>query len=123
MLKLKTEISPKCGDALYRDIKVYIQKKPTIICKGLNRRRVLLIKYLDATHGRIDKTRRRQKFRAGVELIQKATATDMTNQIIEPSGDRAFEFKGTTPSGKIVTVHIREEIEDKDRRLYLISTF
>ena len=123
MLKLKTEISVKKGDSLQKEIKTEIQRRPIVTCKALNRRGVVLAKYLDATHGRIDKTRRRQKFWAGVELLRKATAEDITNHITEPMGDIAFEFKGITPSGKIVAVHIREEIEGKDKKLYLISTF
>ena len=123
MLKLKTDISIKRGDPLQKEIKAEIQRRPIITCKVLNRRGVVLAKYLEATHGRIDKTRRRQKFWAGLELVHKATEENITNQIREPMGDTAFEFKGVTPSGKIVTVHIREEVEGKDRKLYLISTF
>ncbi|KMP11498.1 hypothetical protein UZ36_04160 [Candidatus Nitromaritima sp. SCGC AAA799-C22] len=94
-----------------------------IPCKGLNRRPVFLIKYLEATHGRRDQTRRRQRFLAGVELLRRAKIEDITDQIKEPTGEPAFEFKGITPKGEVIGVHIREEIEGKDKKLYLISTF
>ncbi len=65
----------------------------------------------------------RQKFFAGVELLRKAKAHDMTDKIKEPAGDPSFEFKGITPDGILVGIHIREEIEGSDKKLYLISTF
>lgn len=58
-----------------------------------------------------------------VELLRRAKIEDITDQIKEPSGETAYELKGITPKGEIIGVHIREEIEAKDRRLYLISTF
>ena len=47
----------------------------------------------------------------------------MTDEIKEPTGELSFEFKGITPSGEVVGVHIRQEIEGKDKKLYLVSTF
>ncbi len=123
IIKLRTEVSAKKGDPLHREIKAYIQKKPMVPCKGLNRRLVFLTKYIDATHGRPDKTRRRQRFFAGVELLRRAKLEDMTDQIKEPTGEPAFEFKGITSNGEVVGVHVREEVEGKDKKLYLISTF
>ncbi len=38
-------------------------------------------------------------------------------------GKICYEFIGETPSGEIFGVHIREEYQGKDRKLYLISTF
>ena len=123
MLKLKTEISVKTGIALNCEIESYIQAKKKLPCKGLNRRPIFLDKYLEATKGRIDKTRRRQKFWPGLELIRRAKPEDMSNRIKEPTGELSFEFIGETPSGELVGVHIREVVEGKDKKLYLISTF
>ncbi len=123
MLKLKTGISIKHNIALNRDIKEYIQKKPMVPCKALNKRPVFLNKYLKASQGRRDQTRRRQRFMSAVELLRQAKTEDITDQIKEPGGETAYELKEITPKGEIIGVHIREEIEAKDRRLYLISTF
>lgn len=123
MLKLKTDISTKQGVALKREIKEYIQRRPKVMCKGFNGRPVFLTKFLEATHGRLDQTRRRQRFFAGLDLLRKVRPDDITNQVKDASGDPLFEFKGITPNGEAVGVHIREEIEGKNRKLYLISTF
>jgi len=123
MIKLKKEISIKQGNALNRDIKEYIQRRPKVMCNGLNGRPVFLTKYLEATHRRMDRTRRRQRFFVGLDLLRKVKTDDITDKIKEPTGEPSFEFKGITPSGEIVGVHVREEIEGKNRKLYLISTF
>ena len=123
ILELKKEISVKAGIVLNCEIESYIQEKKKIPCKGLNRRPIFLDKYLEATKGRIDKTRRRQKFWPGLELIRRAKLEDMTNKMKEPTGETSFEFKGITPGGESVGVHIREILEGKDKKLYLISTF
>jgi len=123
MIKLKKETSPKQGDGLTRAIQKFIRQKPKVVCPGLNRRPVSLTKYLEATQNRSKRVRRRQKFWACIELIGKVKDVDMTDEIKEPTGELSFEFKGITPSGEVVGVHIRQEIEGKDKKLYLVSTF
>ncbi|MCR4290937.1 MAG: hypothetical protein NUV86_11840 [Candidatus Scalindua sp.] len=58
-----------------------------------------------------------------MELLRRVKKNDITNKFIESSGETAFEFKGITPDGVLVGVHISEILERKDRKLYLISTF
>ncbi len=123
MIKLTTDISIKQGVTLNRDIREYVERRPKVMCKGLNGRPVFLTKYLVTTKGRLDKNRRRQRFFAGLDLLRKIRWEDTTDQIQEPLGNASFEFKGITPKGETVGVHVREETEGKNRRLYLISTF
>ena len=123
MLKLKTEISIKTGVALNREIESYVQEKKKVPCKGLNRRPIFLDKYLEATKGRTDQTRRRQKFWPGLELLRRAKPEDLTDRMKEPTGETSFEFKGISPGGELVGVHIREVVDGKNKKLYLISTF
>jgi len=93
------------------------------MCKAINGRPVFLTKFLEATHGRLDRTRRRQSFFSGVDLLRTVKPEDMSNQFKAFSGELSFEFQGITPKGEVVGAHVREEIEGKNRRLYLISTF
>ena len=122
MINLKTDISSKRGNGLTGGIRKFIQQKPRIISPGLNRRAVLLTKYVEASKNRRNRTLRRQRFFCGVELLRKATKSDLICTRETQSG-MSYEFKGTTPSGEEITIHIREEIKGKDKLLYLISTF
>lgn len=123
IVKLKTEFSPRKGKALEKEINEIISRKGKVAFWGLgNKRPIFLNKYLETTK-RHDKNRRRQKFISALELLSRVKKKHMTDKIKEPTGRYSYEFKGITPSGKLVGVHIREEIERKDKKLYLISTF
>lgn len=125
MIILKTAISTRRGKSLDLEIETKILKvKGKVIFAGLGSRRpVFFSKYLEATNNRRDKIRRKQKFFAALELLRRVKKNDRTNKLKESSGETAFEFKGKTPDGVLVGVHIREISERKDRKLYLISTF
>lgn len=122
IIKLETEISGKQGVFLNTEIENYIVQKKKVICKGLNKKPVFLSKYLEATNNRRDKTRRKQKFWPALELITKLKGKNLVYQKHEQKGI-SYEFKGITPNGIEVSVHIREELIGKDRKLFLISTF
>ncbi|MGR3218426.1 MAG: hypothetical protein ACUZ8H_01230 [Candidatus Anammoxibacter sp.] len=122
IVQLKTEASRKQGTSLRREIEECISRKKKVFCKGLNKRPVFLIKYLEATNNRRDKTRRRQLFFAGLKLIVKVKKTDLISKQKTQLGI-SCGFKGITPNGVIVNVHIREESTVKDKKLFLVSTF
>lgn len=124
MINLKTKISMRKGKFLDKLIEEKIQSlKGKVIFKGLGKMRPVFLEiYMDAMNRR-DGTRRKQKFFAGLELLKKVSKEDMTDSPREPNGEFAFEFKGMTFEGILVGVHIREIIERKDKKLYLISTF
>lgn len=125
MLKLKTALATQKGKLLDHVIeKEILRREGKIAFRGLGKRRpVFLTKYLEANENRIDKNRRKQKFFAGLELLKRAQLEDMTDKIKEPTGELSFEFKGIAPNEELVGVHIREVMERKDKKLYLISTF
>lgn len=115
---LRTEISTQKGARLEKLVQVFLQANSKIKCRSLGYRPVFLTKYLASVNSRPDKTRRKQAFFAGIELVRRANfefAAVATQ----------FELKGLTPRGQIVGVHIREEYdaERHDRKLFLISTF
>ncbi len=80
------------------------------------------MKYLEVQKNRRGKTRRKQSFFAGIELITKVSATDLTTKQKTQNG-MSYGYRGATPKGVIVNVHIREELDGKDRKLFFISTF
>jgi len=124
MINLKTKISMRKGKSLDKSIQEKIETlKGKIIFKGFGQKRPLfLTKYLEAINRR-DGTRRKQKFFAALELLRKVSKHDMTNCFKCLNGEISFEFKGITSDDILVGVHIREILERKDRKLYLISTF
>ncbi len=125
MINLKTEISTRRGKSLDCEIQKKIRNlKGKKIFRGLGKSRpVFLAKYLETTNNRRDKTRRKQLFFIALELLKKAKKGDITNRFKEPTGENSFEIEGVTSSGLLVRAHIREVVEKKNRKLYLISTF
>jgi hypothetical protein len=57
-----------------------------------------------------------------IELIKRATEDDITSKQKEQFGI-GYSLKGLLLNGMILNVHIREESDNKDKRLFLISTF
>lgn len=124
MILLKKEVSLKTGASLNREIKELIKRKKRIICKALNKRPVFLDKYLDAVNNRRDRTHRKKRFIPAIELIAQVVENDLISKKKTHNGF-SYGFKGITPHGIMVNIHIREEIEKgkKDKRLFLITTF
>ena len=113
-VQLKTEVSQKQGASLNKEIEGCISRKKKVFCKGLNKRPIFLTKYLEATNNRRDKTRRKRLFFAGLELVVKVRKSDLISKQKNQLG-MAYGFKGITPSGDVVNVHIREESIGKDK--------
>ncbi len=126
MLKIKTELATQKGKPLDQMIeKEIFRRQGKIAFRGLGKRRsVFLTKYLEATarQKRSSHTRRKRCFFAGLEVIQNARSGDLVMNK-ETQYGMSYEYHGLTPEGIVVTVHIREEMEGKDKKLFLISTF
>ncbi len=120
-VKLSKNPSTKKGPSLNKEIEDLISRKKKIICKALNRRPVFFDKYIETTKKRRDKTRRKQKLPPALELIAKARKGDIRSRVSQKG--MCYEIKGVTGNGIEITVHIREEIVNKNKMLYLISTF
>ena len=119
MLAIQTNPSKNPRSKMTQDIKLHISKNSKVMtfCFG-NKRPVFLSKYLESTVNRADGTHRMRYFAPAIELLRNALESD----IIKYS-ETEYEILGSCPNTDIIAVHIREEIEQKDRRLYLISTF
>ena len=57
-----------------------------------------------------------------MEVVQNARSGDLVMSK-ETHYGMSYEYQGITPKGIVVTVHVREEIDGKDKKLFLISTF
>lgn len=124
MLKLKTGILTEKGKSLEQVIGQYIDKlNGKILFRGLGKKRpVFLSKYIEATKNRTDPTRRFRCFPAALEIIKKVKEHDLIAKKRTHLGV-SYEFQASTKDGTIVKVHIREEVVENNRRLFLISTF
>lgn len=91
----------------------------THVCSKVLRRKVNLSKYIDSNIQRSDAFIRFASFFVGLDIVKKSK--DYEVKYID--GFRCFEISGSAKNGELVKVHIREEIIEKDRILFLISTF
>ena len=92
-------------------------QKVITFCFG-NKRPVFLSKYLESTIDRTDGTFRMRYFSPAIEILKNATEINVIKH-----SENEYEILGLCPNGDITAIHIREEMEQKNRKLYLISTF
>ena len=121
MTRVSSTISVRKGTPLKRSIEEYIRSHPKIVSFGFGKKRLIfLTKYLECIENRKDRNRRMQFFTAGVELLRSKNISSY-EKIIEKQ--KCIECSSETADGYLFGLHVREEITDGDRRLYLISTF
>lgn len=118
MYKSKYSIIKETKQQLKKRIIRYIEKHSLRRCSAL-RRKVRMDKYIDANNFRIDAKIRYSAFFSGIDILQKSKK--YTKKIID--GYVCFEITGYAKNNEIVTLHLREESIDKDKILFLISTF
>ena len=99
---------------LEQKISAYIIKNPKVITFGFWKKRpIFLTKYLDANTEKIDATRRLRLFSQFLKDIKT-----LSPEQIHQHTTTEFELIFTG-----YRAHIREEFLQKDRKLFLISTF
>jgi hypothetical protein len=98
-------------------IKTYIRDVKSIRC-GILRRRVFLSRFVEANNFR--NKERLQTFFAALEIIQKSK---LCKEVYDKSERKCFRMLGMDVCGEIIEVHLREEMENKDRKLYFISSY
>ena len=118
MYQSKQQIYTETKQQLKIRIIKYISEKNIRRSQGV-RRKVRLEKYISANDSRKDARIRYSAFFSGMEILQKSK--DYTRKIID--GFVCYEFQGLAKNGEIVSVHLREEEFQKDKILFLISTF
>lgn len=121
MTCISSTISTRKGIILKKSIEEYIRAHPKIVSFVFGKKRLIFLgKYIECTENRKDRNRRMQFFTAGIELLKSKNISSY-EKIIEKQ--KYIECTSETADGFLFAVHIREEIENGDRRLYLISTF
>lgn len=101
---------------LKSDITLFLQRKDKIYCKAL-KRHVFLSKLPKAITERKDAKRRLQAFEVAIDILRSASTYN--RKYIK--GYVCYEIKGLDISGKIIAIHIREEVVQKDRILFFVS--
>ncbi len=104
---------------LEKIIALYIAQNPKIVtfCFG-KKRPIFLSKYLEVNRDRTDGTRRLRFFDAAIRYLKNAQPKDVSSY-----SSTEFEIIWITRSGEKFAMHIREESIQKDKKLFLISTF
>ncbi len=116
------EISPHKWALLQKQIQYFCDHQKRVICKWLSKRPVFLEKYIEYNQDKRDKTRRMQFFFCAIDLLKQVRIIDITSHKTI-NGKKCFEFLWKSKCGQEFGVHIREETIDKDKKLFLISTF
>ncbi|MDD3144914.1 MAG: hypothetical protein PHV23_02265 [Candidatus Gracilibacteria bacterium] len=124
LIELSKEILDLRGKTLDKRINDFLKNNTKIYCKGLNKRPVFIDEYLFFIDSRNspDKNHRKKAFFSCIELIKKVGKDNITN-LKNNSGKISYEFKGITPNGNLVGVHIVDFSIKKDKKLKLVSTF
>ncbi|MDP2104234.1 MAG: hypothetical protein Q8K26_04920 [Candidatus Gracilibacteria bacterium] len=122
MPNIDIEISSRKGAILEKQIQDFCDHQKRVTCKGLSKRPIFLGKYLECMLKKRDKTQRMQLFFCAIALFKKVGVLDISSQKII-DGKRCFEFLGVSKCGQEFGIHIREETIEKDKKLFLISTF
>ena len=116
MYRSQKRISTDGLQQLKSDLALFLQKKKTIPCRSL-KRHVSLVKLPDAIAKRHDAKRRLQSFIVALDIVR--FASEYTERII--GKQTCYEIRGCDSDGRIVIVHLREEVVRKDRMLFFVS--
>lgn len=100
---------------ILKRIDCLIRKRPSIKSRLL-KRKIYLDKFIECTINRKDAKQRLGLFEIGIDVIRNSSDINQYN-------DKEYAFTGKMLDGKIIEVHIREEINQKDKQLKLISIF
>lgn len=114
-LRLETLSKKDMGSRIER----YCNENKYISCRSLKRRKVYTEKYIEATISRKDATKRMRTFFVALDIVKKSHI--VTERVTKKQ--REYELIGLDCNGIETRVHIREEIQGNNKKLYLISSF
>lgn len=112
----KRRISTDTLRQLKLDLDLFLKQRKVVPCKIL-KRNVSLAKLPEVITERYDVKRRLQAFEVAIDIIHYARK--YTEKLL--GGCICYEFRGYSADGRIVIVHLREEVVHKDRILFLVS--
>jgi len=114
----KVSLSYRTTSENKKKVKKYISFHKNHKC-GILKRKVSLEKYFESNEKREDASVRFASFIVGLDILRSSKEC---TKIIK-NGYICFEISGISKNKELVMVHLREEIINKDRILFLISTF
>lgn len=85
----------------------------------LLKRKIFLTKFLEITLTRKDAKKRLSLFDCGLDIIKNS---HNVTQVLK-RGKNCYEIIGFNKKSECIVVHVREDIEEKDKKLFLISIF
>lgn len=118
MYQSRKNISCFPKSALINDFLLFLSRKGKIYCKHLGRS-IFLEKLPEILLLRKDSKNRLECFFVAIDIIQHSHY--WKEKIID--GFRCYEAVGYTKNNDKVSVHIREEIFQKDKKFFFISCF
>jgi hypothetical protein len=114
------KIQNKKASEITEIVQKFILSQKRVFCFFLGKKRpVFLEKYLDATQNKTDRTLRLRLFFLWLELIKSADSYTQKNE----KWGISYELRRRISEKDTLVVHIREELEQKDKKLFLISTY
>ena len=119
--KSKLNVSHKNLESLKTDLLRFLNKNQYVYCRSL-KRKISLQKLPDAIVKRKSSARKRlQKFPVAINILKHSKLfTQNKNDLKQIQ----YEIKGLSHCGKIVTIHLREEVDSqKNRQIYFISCY
>ncbi len=118
MYHSKKSLSYRTTSENKKKVYKYLQFHKTHKCGAL-KRKVSLLKYYEANEKREDASIRFSSFIVGLDILRgsKKIRKVIKNKYV------CFEVQGYAKNNELVSIHLREEIYKKDKKLFLISTF
>ena len=118
MYQSKKKISSQNRQWLETDVNRFLDKKKQIYCKAL-KRKVSLEKLPAAITERRDAKRRLQRLYVAIDILQYAK--EYTVKKIDKK--QCYELRGHSVDDQEVIVHVREEVQNKNKVLFFVSCF
>jgi hypothetical protein len=116
----KKRLSQKQLPALRSELFAFLKTEKSIYAR-FSKRHVFFEKLPDAITKRKDAARRLRAFAVALDILRKSDDFSVRNG---KTGEREFEIRGQILTGEIVSVHVRESIDQKkDKKLQFISCF
>lgn len=119
MYQSKEFLEKKSTATLKRYLGVFLKKTTFVRCKALGNRKVFLAKLPHAILTRRDVGERLRSFWVGLDILRHSLY--IKHRFCR--GKDEYEIEGFSAENKRIYVHLREEIIQKDRKLFFISTY
>lgn len=119
MYKSKRRILNEPKAALLKKIEDHINQSHQAYCR-FAKRNCKLERFAESNKMRKNGRQRLSSFFVALDILKHQTESQ---KIVDEKGYTCFNIRGYDKNGILIEVHIREEIIQKDRILFLVSSF